>query len=108
MLHKLYFKTTNNSGWYAGPMRIKSHVSECKLFSGRLSRKFFPAFKSECCAYEILKNLLLKKQLLLFVMFHDLKFIFHVTKIKSEFCATVKFSVCFEETGNSKMLSCFR
>lgn len=47
----------------------------------------------------------LVKQLPLFMMFHDLKFMFHFTKTKSEFCATIKFTEWFEEIGNSKMLS---
>lgn len=85
MLHKHYFMTINNSGSYAGLIIIKSHVSECKLFSVRLSRKFSPAFTSECCANETLKNLLMlmspAKQSSL--MFHNLKFLFQFTLQKS-------------------------
>lgn len=78
MLHKHYFMTINNSGSYDGLMIIKSRVSECKLFSGRLSRKFSPVFTSKCCANEILNNLLMSpvKQSSLFMMFHNLKFLF--------------------------------
>lgn len=78
MLHKHYFMTTNNSGSYEALRIIKSCVSECKLFSGRLSRKFSPVFTSKCCANEILNNLLMSpmKQSSLFTMFHNLKFLF--------------------------------
>lgn len=85
MLHKHYFMTVNNSGGFAGLTIIKSCVSECKLFSGRLRRKFSPAFTSECCANEILKNLLMSpvKQSPLFMMFHNLKFLFRFILQKS-------------------------
>jgi len=59
MLHKYYFMTINIFGSYAGLKIIESHVSECKLFCGRLSRKFSSAFTSECCANKILKNVLI-------------------------------------------------
>lgn len=89
-LHKHYFMTLNDPGSYAGLMLTKSHLSEYKLFSGRLSRKSCPAFISEHYANEILKNLLMSpvKQSFLFVVCHNLKFHFQCTKIKAGFCAT--------------------
>lgn len=102
-MHERYFMTINNSGSYAGLMIIEYHVSECKVFSGKLGRKFSPAFTSEHCANEILTNLLMLmgpvKQSFLFVLFHNLK---------RGFCAAVRCLKWFEEAQNSKMLSCFR
>lgn len=90
MLHKHYFVTINDSGSYAVLITIKFHLSGYKLFSGRLSRKSFPAFVSEHYANEIFNNLLVSpvKQSSLFVVCHILKILFHCTKIKPGVCAT--------------------
>lgn len=77
-MHQHYFMTISNSGSYAGLMIVEYCVSEVKVFSGKLGRKFSAAFTSEHCANEILTNLLMSpvKPSFLSVLFHNLKFLF--------------------------------
>lgn len=105
VLHKHYFVTVNNSGNYAGLMIITSHVSECKPFPGRCSRKFSLAFINEWYLEKSAHGL--------WVQWSNHLFDGSQFKVPVSFfvifwilCA-VKCSEWSEETRKSNMLSCF-